>query len=190
MHKKNTKVAETSEDVLHKQTELEKEVVSLREQVMNLQQKPSKVPVSLPDKPDVDPDLKCQPSTNTSEEEHDHEEELIVTLPLENRFSILQEPGPQNKQNSLNSLPMDNKPLLPTNTNSVEIHQITVSTAACSTRKASELQSCVAEWIFWKPSDFLQEISSVTISILGYPPPAPKPAKRNRRRKSATSESR
>lgn len=46
LHKKNTKLAETSEDLLRKQTELEKEVVSLREQVMNLQQKPSEVPVS------------------------------------------------------------------------------------------------------------------------------------------------
>lgn len=119
LHKKNTKLAETTEDLLRKQTELEKEVVSLREQVMNLQQKPSEVPVSLPDTPDVNPDPKCQSSTNTSEEEH--EEELIVTLPLENRFSILQEPGPQTKQNSLNSLSMDNKSLSPTNTNSVDL---------------------------------------------------------------------
>ena len=41
LHKKKAKLSETKEDLLRKQTELEREVISLREQVMNLQQKPS-----------------------------------------------------------------------------------------------------------------------------------------------------
>ena len=63
-------------------------------------------------------DPKFQPSAITSDEEH--EEELIVTVPLENRFSMLQEPSPQTKENSLSSLSMDNKPLPPVKTNSVD----------------------------------------------------------------------
>ena len=56
----------------------EKEVISLREQVMKFQQKPSEVPVSLPDKPDVNSNPKCQSPTNTSEDEHEEE----LTLPF------------------------------------------------------------------------------------------------------------
>ena len=43
LHKKNAKLSETKEDLLRKQTELEREFISLREQVMNLQQKPDHV---------------------------------------------------------------------------------------------------------------------------------------------------
>ena len=88
------KLQEDNHFLQKKNTKLEKEAISPKEQVINLQRKPSELPVPLSDK-------------NTTKEEH--EEELIVTLPLENRFSVLQEPGPQTKESSLSSLSVENK---------------------------------------------------------------------------------
>jgi len=58
--------------------ELEREVISFREQVMDLKQKPSEVLVPLSAKSAVEHDPKRQPFTNTEEE---HAEELIVIYP-------------------------------------------------------------------------------------------------------------
>lgn len=78
MHKKNTQLSETNEDLLRKQIQLEREVISFRAQVMDLKQKPSEVLVPLSAKSAVEHDPKGQPFTNTEEE---HAEELIVISP-------------------------------------------------------------------------------------------------------------
>ena len=125
LHKKNAKLSETNVDLLGKQGQLEKEVAFLKEQVEALWRKPLVELTDTP-KPQIKPDQECRQNITeefieSQESKFTDEDLLLVNLPTQNRFAILQDSDTQKKEVEIDSLPnaKDNPSSIKTNGNSI-----------------------------------------------------------------------
>ena len=126
LHKKNAKLSETNVDLLGKQGQLEKEVAFLKEQVEALWRKPLVELTDTP-KPQIKPDQECRQNITeefieSQESKFTDEDLLLVNLPTQNRFAILQDSDTQKKEVEIDSLPnaKDNPSSIKTNGNSTD----------------------------------------------------------------------